>query len=279
MNEYLLFDPLFRLPFVTGLTYALLLPLLGMYLRLRGEWLAALALAQAASAGALLATIGGAPAAAGGGFAALAAAGIKALARRAAENAYMLMLLTGWAVSVLCVTNAPIAENMGHALFDGQLYFTDAEHLWLALGALLLVGAALYKLSGPLLLAHFFPELLRARQQNEVRQRLAFDCLAALTLALATTSIGVMAAFALIALPTFVAFRRAQSWRRGLLWAIGCGVICFVAAFILALALDQPFGPLCALILAAAAVLWSGRQTPVSLLAIFRSRKARHSSN
>ena len=39
MNLDLLVDPLFRVPFLTGLLLAGLLPLIGMYLRLRGEWL------------------------------------------------------------------------------------------------------------------------------------------------------------------------------------------------------------------------------------------------
>ena len=51
MNTDLLFDPLFAEPFVTGLAFAILLPLLGAFLRLRDEWLAALAFAQACQAG------------------------------------------------------------------------------------------------------------------------------------------------------------------------------------------------------------------------------------
>ena len=45
------FDPLFVTPFVTGLAYSVLLPIFGAYLRLRDEWLAALAFAQTAAAG------------------------------------------------------------------------------------------------------------------------------------------------------------------------------------------------------------------------------------
>ena len=260
MNFALVFDPLFQVPFLTGLAFAVLLPLLGMYLRLRGEWLAALALAQVASAGALTAAVFGAPMAAGGAVAALAAAAVKSAARRAAENAYMLMLLVGWSVSVLCVANAPVAEGLGHALFDGQLYFTDKTHLWLAAGALAVGAPALNALSRPLLLAHFFPDFFRARGLSERRHRLAFDCLAALALALATTSIGVMAAFALIALPSYVAFRRGRDWRRALAMATATGVLCYTFAFALALALDQPFGPLCALTLAATAVVAGWRR-------------------
>ena len=40
-----IFDPLFAMPFFTGLVFAVLLPLFGAYLRLRDEWLAALAFA------------------------------------------------------------------------------------------------------------------------------------------------------------------------------------------------------------------------------------------
>ena len=46
---------LFLMPFLTGLGLALLLPVLGCFLRLRDEWLAALAYAHVAAAGALLA--------------------------------------------------------------------------------------------------------------------------------------------------------------------------------------------------------------------------------
>jgi zinc/manganese transport system permease protein len=47
----LVFDPLFRVPFANGLLLALLLPVLGAYVRLRDEWLAALGLAQVTAAG------------------------------------------------------------------------------------------------------------------------------------------------------------------------------------------------------------------------------------
>ena len=40
------FDPLFRVPLANGLLLALVLPLLGAYVRLRNEWLAALGRAQ-----------------------------------------------------------------------------------------------------------------------------------------------------------------------------------------------------------------------------------------
>jgi zinc transport system permease protein len=133
MNTDLLFDPLFAQPFATGLAFAILLPLLGCYLRLRDEWLAALAFAQSAAAGSLLAMLAGLPLALGG----LAAAALAAALKHAFEGAtrgtqgaaYAMLLLLGWGISVLLVANLPLAERMGHALFDGQLYFTDRSHL------------------------------------------------------------------------------------------------------------------------------------------------------
>ena len=65
----------------------------------------------------------------------------------------------------------------------------------------------------------------------------------ALTLALATMTMGVMGGFALVFIPPWIAFRRAGNWRRGLILATSIGVAAYVLAFLLALGLDQPFGP------------------------------------
>jgi zinc transport system permease protein len=251
----LLFDPLFRLPFVTGLVLAVLLPLIGMYLRLRAEWLAALALAQLASAGALAAAALHAPLLPGGIGLAVAGALLKGRLVRAGDSGYALMLLAGWGVSILLVANLPLAERLGHALFDGQL-FLIGDGQFVAVLVLAFAAVALLRwLSRPLLLLRFFPGFFRARGLAEARYNLAFDALGAVALALATTSIGVIAAFGLVFVPPWIAYRFGASWRRGLVWAAGTGAVCYVAAFVAALALDQPFGPVCALVLAAAAAL------------------------
>lgn len=258
MTTDLLFDPLFAEPFVTGLVFALLLPLLGCYLRLRDEWLAALAFAQTAAAGSLLAMLLGLPLALGG----LTAGGLAASLKHAFEGAtrgaqgaaYAMLLVLGWGVSVLLVANLPLAERMGHALFDGQLYFTDRSHL-LTAGAFALVAlVALRPLSRRLLLAHFFPDFFRARGLSERRAHFAFDLLIAGALALAIMSIGVMGAFALIFIPPLMAFGWAGGWRASLWLAVGSGLIAYTAAFALALLLDQPFGPLLGLLLVGAGV-------------------------
>ena len=254
---------LFLIPFLTGLGLAVLLPLLGCYLRLRDEWLAALAYSHVAAAGALLALVGGLPPGPGGIAAAgldvfggepagLAGTGRRLFAVRLAGGAaYALLLLGGWAVSVLMAANQPMAERLGHALFDGQLYFSGSDQLWLvALGvpAALLV---LRWLSAHLLLAHTYPDFFRIRGLRAWPTQIGFDLLAALALAVATMSLGVMGAFALVFIPPWLAFRRAGNWRSGLLWSLSVGIAAYLGAFALALWLDQPFGPILAILLVA----------------------------
>lgn len=242
---------LFALPFANGLLLALLLPLLGAYLRLRDEWLAALAYAHVAAAGALLAASAALPPVAGGlAASAVAGAGKQALQRRlSGAAAQVFLLLASWALAVLLVANNPLAESLGHALFDGQLYFAGWQQLALAGGALLLALIGLRRWSADLLLARLYPDLLRLRGRPAWPVLAGFDLLAALCLALATMTLGVMGAFALVFIPAWLAFRRAASWRRGLLLALACGLLAYLLAFALALGLDQPFGPVLALLL------------------------------
>lgn len=246
-----MWNELFAVPFLTGLGLALVLPLLGCYLRLRDEWLAALAYAHVAAAGALLALVAGLPPAAGGiGAAGLAGAGKRLFAQRLGGGAsYALLLLGGWAVAVLLAANQPMAERMGHALFDGQLYFAGGAQLALVAGVGAVGLAVLRRLSQRLLLAHVYPDFFRIRGLNAWPVQTGFDLLAALLLALATMTLGVMGAFALVFIPPWLAFRRSRDWRSGLLFAAALGILAYVAAFVVALGLDQPFGPVLALLL------------------------------
>lgn len=248
---------LFLLPFLTGLCLALILPALGCFLRLRDEWLAALAYAHVAAAGALLALVGGMmPALGGMAAAALAGAGKRLFTRRLAGGAaFAVLLLGGWAVAVLLAANQPLAESLGHALFDGQLYFSGGAQLALVAPWALFSGAALLVLSRHLLLERVYPDYFRVRHLRAWPVMLGFDLIAALTLALATMTMGIMGGFALIFVPAWIAFRRARSWRSGLLLAVMIGLAGYVAAFLLALGLDQPFGPVLALLLIAVGLI------------------------
>jgi len=256
MSWTAMFDPMFFTPFATGLLVAAVLPILGMYLRLREEWLAALAFAQLAAAGSLAAAITGMPVLIGG----LAASGIAATAKawlaRGGNNGYAILMVAGWGASILMLANAPLADHLGHALFDGQLYFTGLAHLWSMAAFTVLAAALMAWLSRKLLLERMFPDFFRASGLSATRFHLLFDLLVAGGLALATASIGVMAAFALVFIPTMIAYQWGRSWRRSMLIATLVSLAAYVIAFEIALVEDQPFGPvlvLCLVVTAASA--------------------------
>lgn len=268
------FDPMFFTPFATGLLVAAVLPVLGMYLRLREEWLAALAFAQLAAAGSLAAAIVGMPVLIGGlGVSGIAAAA-KAWLVRSGNNGYAILMVAGWGASILMLANAPLADHLGHALFDGQLYFTGLAHLWSIAVFAVIAATLMLWLSRKLLLERMFPDFFRASGLSAMRFHLLFDLLVAAGLALATATIGVMAAFALVFVPTMIAYQWGRSWRHSMLVSTLVGVIAYVIAFEIALMEDQPFGPVLVLALVlAAAIAWgarkfirrSGDATPVRL--------------
>lgn len=261
MSWTAMFEPMFFTPFATGLLVAAVLPMLGMYLRLREEWLAALAFAQLAAAGSLAAAITGMPVLIGGlGASGLAAAGKSWLAR-SGNNGYAILMVAGWGASILMLANAPLADHLGHALFDGQLYFTGLVHLW-SMAAFAVIAAILMGwLSRKLLLERMFPDFFRASGLSATRFHLLFDLLVAAGLALATTSIGVMAAFALVFIPTMIAYQWGTSWRNSMLIATLVSLTAYVIAFEIALVEDQPFGPVLVLSLVlAVAIAWSAKK-------------------
>ena len=249
-----LIDPLFRLPFLTGLMFALVLPVLGMYLRLREEWLAALAFAQVAAAGSLASSILGLPPQAGALSLTCGAAALKGWIARAGNNGYALLMIVGWASAILMLSNVPIAEHLGHALFDGQLYFTGIGQLAIALVFLGATAALLPWLSRRLLLERMFPDFFRASGLSALRYHLAFDLLIAAGLALATSSIGVMASFGLVFVPSMIAYRVGPNWKASVIIAASFSLACYLVAFAAALVFDQPFGPVLVVTLAAIAV-------------------------
>lgn len=243
MKFDLVFDPLFRVPFANGLLLALVLPLLGSYVRLRNEWLAALGLAQVTAAGGVVAVLLGVHPLAGAVGAAVVAAGVKGRTERSGNDIYAVLLFFGWSAALLGAANSVRGEELSHALLDGQLYFTTWANLGGALAIVAAVAAAAPWLSKKLLLEHFFPEHLAANRQAPWRLHLVFDLLVALSVALATESIGVMATFCLVFFPPWVAFRIAASWKRALVHAVGFSVTAYLVAFVLAIVLNQPFGP------------------------------------
>ena len=264
MNWDLLLDPLFRLPFVTGLGLAIGLPLLGLYLRMRGEWLAVLGIAQLAALGALAASVFALPGLLGAGAAGVGAVVAKRMGRGGGMGAYVLMLLIGWSLAVLLLANHPAIEHVGQGLFDGQLYFADSDHALATLVITILGASLLHRHGQRLLLARAHPVLARACAHTR-RAHWSFDLLVGISVGVGILSLGVMAAFALTWVPAWILFDRARSWRQAQRQVVLIGVLGYAAAFMVALVADQPFGPVCVVGVLGAGLIMRG----------LRSRKAR----
>jgi zinc transport system permease protein len=239
-----LFDRLFLMPFLNGLLLASLLALLGPYSRMRGDWLASLGVAQAAGAGLLLGALAGGGATLGALCAAAVAAIAKTvLGRRSGNDAYAVMLLVGWSAALLLAANTARGEDLSRALLEGQLYFTGRSQLWTVALLLVLVIAMVKTLSRHLLLSCLLPDRLVGERRPAARYDLVFDVLMAISLALAATVVGVMAAFALVFIPAWVAFGFAASWRSTMTWSLLLAITAATSSFALAIIFDQPYGP------------------------------------
>lgn len=238
-------DPLFLVPFLNGLLLSAALPAVGVYARLRGEWLASLGIGQVAAAGIVLGSFLGVPVAVGAVLAAVMGAMTKTLfGRTGGDDTYAVMLLSGWSIALLLAANTAHGEDLSRALLQGQIYFTGASELTGIVAIGLAVALLLPWASPRLLLGRFFPEHFAANGIANPRHEVAFDMLAAVTLAVAASVVGVMGAFALVFVPPWIAFRFAHGWRRTVGWSVGLGVLAYVVAFVLAIVLDQPFGPM-----------------------------------
>ncbi len=239
-----LLDPLFQVPFVTGLLLAAVLPLLGSLLTLREEWLAALGLAHLAAASALLGLAAGLPAVIGGSVGALAGGAAKALFQARGNAAYGFMILIGWSAMLLVAANTAVGNSLGQALIDGQLYFAGTIDLSAAIALIVLSSVALPWFSQRLLRAMFFPRFERANRLPAWQWHLGMDLLAAVGIAVGTATLGLMGAFALVFVPAWMAFRLAHGWRWTLIISSLVGIGGYLIAFVVALGLDQPFGPI-----------------------------------
>lgn len=236
-------DPLFLIPFLAGLPLAILLPLVGTLLRLRDEWLAALGLAHLAGAAGLAGLAIQIPAVLGAPAGALAGGVLKYSLGARGNSVFALMILAGWAATLLIAANTTLGDSLAHAVVDGQLYFAGPGELTAALVTGAVGLAALPWLTPRLIRARLFPQHEVANHLPRWRWQLGFDLLAALAVAVGTATLGLMAAFALVFLPAWLAFHSAPGWRVGNLVAAGVGLLGYLFAFALALHFDQPFGP------------------------------------
>lgn len=243
MSVDLLWDPLFRAPLLAGLVLAPLAAVLGCWLRVRDEWLACLGYAHAAGAGGVLAAALHIPMLPGAMGAAAVAGAVKALLGRIGNEAFAVMLLLGWSLALLLAANHPRADVVGRVFLDGQILFAGREQVWVALAMAGVALLAMPVLSSHLLRQRFQPGYHRANGHAPWALNLAFDLLVVLVVAVCSMAMGVMAAFALVLLPAWIVWRLARGWRMTLWLVAALATLSYLCAFALAIALDQPFGP------------------------------------
>ena len=243
MNLELIFDPLFRTPFVVGLIMSAVLPLLGNVLRLRDEWLAALGLAYLAGASGLVGLAIGIPAVLGAPLGAITGAIVKAFGQFRGNTVYAMMVVIGWAATMLVAANTALGSVVGHALVEGQLYFAGSIHLAAAVIVGILVFGGLPLLMPTLVRSRLLPGHEVSNRVKAWRWHFGFDVLAALGMAIGAGTVGLMGAFALAFVPPWAAFRISRNWRHCTWISAGIGVATYIVAFALALSFDQPFGP------------------------------------
>jgi zinc/manganese transport system permease protein len=247
------------MPFFAGLTLAALLPVVGNLLRLRDEWLATLGFAHLATAGVLLGMALHLPPFAGALLGALTGAGVKHAGGGRSNSAYGLMILAGWSLTLMVAANTTLGDALAHALIDGQLYFAGPRELIVDFVVAVVAVAALRGMTPRLIAARLFPERERTHEPRAWRWHLGFDLLPATTIAAGTATFGLMAGFALVFVPPWIAYRFAADWRHAQWLAAGIGIAGYAGAFWIALGLDQPFGPMLGAVLVLcfiASALW-----------------------
>jgi len=250
MSDWLLFDPMFRTAFLTGLSLAVTLSLIGAWLRMRDEWLAAFGLAQIAAAGGILSLPLGLPVLVTATVAAGTAALVRELIPHPDNSHYALMILIGWSAALVFAGNVPHGNVIGESLLRGQLYFSHPGHLVSAFGLIGVLVACLPWLQPHLLRERFFPDWYSANRIRAWPHRLLFGTLVVFAAVLGTVAMGAFPAFAMFFVPAWVAFALVRGWTAALCLSVALGVVAYVTAFIVAIVLDQPFGPTLVLLLA-----------------------------
>lgn len=179
-----------------------------------------------------------------GAVAATLLAGVlKGLIARAGHESFAIMILAGWCVALLIAANHPRADVVGRVFVDGQILYSAPAYVWVALGMMVLAVILMPWLSARLLRRRLQPGHCLANVIPAWPVTLAFEGLVVLVLATAALAMGVMATFALVMIPAWIAWRVATGWRMVLWVSALLGLGAQVAAFALALVLDQPFGP------------------------------------
>jgi len=244
----ILFDELFRIPLIGGALLAVSLPLLGAYLRMRSEWLAALGLSNMAAAGAALAVVLHLPVLLVSFVVVAICSGLKLVlihtgSKRRGNDYYAFLIIFGWSLLILFSSLGHDALVLAQSLVDGQLFFIDSSKLILTLSFVVLLIVILPLISRKLLIERFFLDYFSANLASPWPHRILFELLVIIAVVISTTSIGVMSTFALMFIPPLIAFTFINGWKVAILLSSIIGLVSYLGSFVLALTLDLPFGP------------------------------------
>ena len=154
----------------------------------------------------------------GGVLAALLAALVKGLLARAGASAYALMMLLAWGGGGAAGGQPPAGRAGRPRPVRRSAVFHRRGHLLATALVAVVVLPALAWLSRPLLLARL-PGVLPGPGRRRAPRLMLFDLLAGLVVALATVSLGVMAAFALVFVPPLLGWRFGRAGDQALVLA------------------------------------------------------------
>lgn len=108
--------------------------------------------------------------------------------------------------------NTALGSVFGHAMIEGQLYFAAWPHLMAAVILGLMTAAGAYWLMPIVVRFRLFPShACTAASSNGTH--LAFDLLVVVGMAVATATVGLMAASAVAFIPPWLSLRLARNWK------------------------------------------------------------------
>ncbi|NJN45151.1 MAG: ABC transporter [Candidatus Competibacteraceae bacterium] len=245
-------------PFLAGFLITAVLALAGNGLLLRGSTWQALALSQWAAVGGVLASVLVWPA---WPVSLALGAAVLGLLKRGSDRERMPLgvFLVGLAAVTLLATNHPRASLAAARWAEGQLYFAASGDLVAIAGVAVAALAMRAVLKRVWLHAQTHPDVPANQAPGTFQHGCELGWLVA-TIVLGTLTLGVPAALATLLFPAWTAAGFASDLKGLLYWTQVLALSGFVGAWLLALALDQPFAPVLVLVnlLVAVCVRWVG---------------------
>ncbi|MFA7606351.1 MAG: ABC transporter [Rhodocyclaceae bacterium] len=245
---------LFMPGILLGMLLAATLGALGISLKVRNEAVAALAHAQVAVLGAMLAMLASLPPLVGAWtFALCIGLGMASTLRPpAAEGTgrHLLLLLGAWAASMLIADNHTSARLLSASAIEGQLLLIRWQD-WPWHAGLALSGMVLVLISGRAWLTHEWLPWLPGPGPARLRRTLLLREAGVITiLAAGALALGVFVTLAMVLVPASLAWSRAHNLTQALLMSALLALLAHLVAISITLLLDQTYPAVLTLTLA-----------------------------